>query len=89
VQFKTRNELIPAIMQLFADNPEAHVMVIVDPDAGPEVIQTHPSRIWSFGLLAAAEKMLDGEYQALKDAASWKKLEAQAEKKSSGAPKAR
>lgn len=56
MQFKTRNELIPAIMQLFAENPEAHVMVIVDPDAGPEVLQTHPSRIWSFGLLAAAEK---------------------------------
>jgi hypothetical protein len=67
VQFKTRDELIPAIQQLLAERPEANLMIIVDGDAGMEVIQTHLSRIWSFGVLAATKRMLDAEYETLRN----------------------
>jgi len=63
-------------MELLAKSPEAHVMAIVDTDAGSEVLQTHPSRIWSFGVLAVAEQMLDAQYRELRDAESRKKAEA-------------
>ena len=79
VQIKTRDEVIPEAMRLIAQSPEAHVMIIVDTDAGPEVLQTHPSRIWSFGVLAAVEKMLDAEYKALKTGKSQKGVAAQTE----------
>lgn len=76
MQVKTRDEFLSAVMQLLAESPETNVMVIVDSDAGPGVLQTHPSYIWSFGLLGAAEKMLDAEYQALKDRESQKRFAA-------------
>lgn len=69
MQFTAKDDVISEATRLIAQHPEAHVMIIVDSDAGLEVLQTHSSRIWSFGLLAEAEKMLDAEYRAPKNSA--------------------
>jgi len=78
VKSSSHLEVLSAAMQMLAHRPEANVMIIVDDDADLEVMQTHPSYVWSFGLLFAAEKMLDEQYRARVADAVRKKMEAQA-----------
>jgi len=52
-------------------------MVVVDGDSGPDISQTQPSYIWSFGLLGAMKKLLEAEYESLRNARSKRELDSE------------
>lgn len=79
VQFKTRDELLTAVVDMLARRPEANIMLLVESPVGLEFLQTQQSFIWSFGVLAAAEKMFDERYRASMEPDNNKKLEDAAE----------
>lgn len=78
MQINTREEFISAAIQLLSRRPTANIMLIIDANEGLEVLDTQPSFIWKFGLLAAVEKMMDERYRAAMGAEEAQRKEKQA-----------
>ena len=62
--FKDEDEFIAAAVQLVKRRPGARVMVIVESDMGIETMATFSSFVLSFGILCAAEKLMDERYRS-------------------------
>jgi hypothetical protein len=75
VDFKTRDEFLSAIMSMLVQRPDARLMLIIDSNIGLEIMQTEKSFIWSFGAVAATEKLLDDNYRTMIDANTTRRME--------------
>lgn len=80
VEAKSKEEFLNAAVAMIAARPEAHILLIIDSDRGLEMLQTKESLIWSFGVLAASEKLLDERYRAAMDAEGSRRMEAHADR---------
>lgn len=76
VEIKSKDDFLSAVVHILANRPDANIMLLIDGNGPLEAIQTQQSFIWTFGVLAAAEKMFDERYRALMDAEANRQIEA-------------
>ncbi len=81
VDMKTHEEFISGVMHMLAAKPDAKVMLLVDTGSGLEVMQTETSYVWSFGVLAAAEKRIDEQFRASMESNLSQKMEEEANRR--------
>lgn len=75
VEIKSREDFLNTVVTILASRPNANILLLIDDNSGMQAVQTQQSFIWTFGVLAAAEKMFDERYRAMMDAVVNKQIE--------------
>lgn len=75
VEIKSREDFLNAVVSVLASRPNANILLLIDDNDGMQAVQTQQSFIWTFGVLAAAEKMFDEKYRAIMDAVASRAIE--------------
>ena len=72
-----KEKFLATAVDMLSRKKNCHVLMIVESEDGLEMLQSVPSFIWTFGILASAEKKTDETYRSLMGSEDAKRRESQ------------